>query len=182
MNVIATRARPAGYGPVRAPRRSRVSVRPIEASDAGDLSAFYAGLSDESRRRRFLGTVRGISPDQAWAFAATDHRASDGFVAVAHEAGPNDGRIVGHLCLVPDGEGGNEVAVAVADVFQGRGIGRQLMAAAVESARRRHVPALTLSLFADNAVMRRLALGAGLPCRPLIPGSGVAGFRLEVGP
>lgn len=182
MNVIATRARPTGHGPVRAPRRPRVSIRPIEASDAGDLSDFYAGLSEESRRRRFLGAVRGIGADQARAFAAVDHRASDGFIAVVNAAGPDDGRIVGHVCLVPDGEGVNEVAVAVADAFQGAGIGRRLMAAAVDSARRRHVSALTLSLFADNVVMRRLALGAGLPGRALPPSCGVAGLRLEVGP
>jgi acetyltransferase len=182
MNVIATRARATGDGPVRASRHPGVSIRPIEASDAGDLSDFYAALSDESRRRRFLGTLRGITHAQASAFAGVDHGVSDGFVAVVNEAGPDDGRIVGHVCLFPDGERENEVAVAVADAFQGRGIGRQLMTAAVDSARRRHVPALTLSLFADNAVMRRLALGAGLPCRALPPNCGVAGFRLEVGP
>ncbi|MGH2401187.1 MAG: GNAT family N-acetyltransferase [Candidatus Limnocylindria bacterium] len=54
------------------------------------------------------------------------------------------------------------MAFAVSDELQARGIGRTLMAMAVERARLRGTPRVTATLFADNAPMRRLLRGAGL--------------------
>lgn len=137
------------------------TIRSIESSDADGLFDFYARLSAAARISRFLGASRGIDARAAAAFAAADHVHSDGFVAVLHERGPADGAVIGHACLVPTGDGGNEVAVAVADGFRGRGIGTALMDAAVRSARRRRVPRLTATLLATNQPMRRLMLAAG---------------------
>jgi GNAT superfamily N-acetyltransferase len=128
------------------------TIRSIESSDADGLFDFYARLSPAACVARFLGASRGIDARAAAAFAATDHARSDGLIAVLHERGPADGAIIGHACLVPNGAGGDEVAVAVADGFRGSGIGTALMDAAVRSARRRGVPRLT-------ATLRMLAAG-----------------------
>ena len=137
------------------------TIRPIESSDADGLFDFYARLSPAARVSRFLGASRGIDTRAAATRAATDHVQSDGFVAVLGERGPADGAVIAHACLVPDGAGGNEVAVAVADGYRGRGIGTALMDAAVRSARRRGVRRLAATLLATNQPMRRLMLAAG---------------------
>jgi RimJ/RimL family protein N-acetyltransferase len=132
-----------------------VSIRPIERTDAAGLSDFYAGLSPESRRRRFLSSGRRSGAELARAFTQLD---GEGFVAILRE--PNDGAIVGHATFQPDGTGGAEVAFAVADKLQGRGIGRRLMGAILAEARSAGLRRLNATLFADNAAMRRLLRGA----------------------
>jgi acetyltransferase len=130
-----------------------VSIRPIERIDASALSDFYAALSAESLRRRFLGSGRHPCDELARAFTEHD---GEGFVAVLAERGPRDGAIVGHATLQPDGRGGAEVAFAVADELQGHGIGHRLMDAVVSGARAIGLHELNASLFADNGAMRRL--------------------------
>ena len=78
-------------------------------------------------------------------------------------AGRGAGRIVGHVCIEPDEPASAEVAVAVADELQGRGIGRALVEAAVEWARRDGFATLTATMLADNPAIQRLLTGLGLP-------------------
>ena len=134
-----------------------VSIRPIERTDAPGLSDFYDGLSPESRRRRFLGCARQSGDELARRFTEPE---DEGFVAILAERGPNDGAIVGHATLQPDGTGGAEVALAVTDDLQGRGIGHLLMDAVVTGARTAGLRRLNAILFADNAAMRRLLRGS----------------------
>jgi RimJ/RimL family protein N-acetyltransferase len=136
-----------------------VSVRPIEPADAAGLSAFYAGLSRETLRRRFM-SVRAPTEDVLRHFTDAD---AGGVVAVLNEAGPNDGAIIGHGSVQPFGDGEVELAFAVRDAFQGRGIGTRLMRAALDEARRLGARRVTASMLIDNVRMRRLLLGAGWP-------------------
>jgi GNAT superfamily N-acetyltransferase len=139
-------------------RDRRVSIRPIERSDASGLSDFYARLSTESRHRRFLSYGRPSADELGRIFtSATGH----GFVGILSEAGPDDGAIVAHASVQPAGDGSAEIAFAVADELQGRGIGRRLMHAVVEDARTTGVRRLSASLLADNVPMRRLLTAAG---------------------
>ena len=95
----------------------------------------------------------------------------DGFVAVA------DGRIVGHLVLEPLGPSMEELAVAVEDGTQHRGIGTLLMAAAAASARLR----LVAWVKADNRAMQHLLSGSKHPFRVRWDGS-VARYELDLSP
>jgi acetyltransferase len=138
------------------PPLSGVVVRPVDGLDGAGLRSFYDHLSADSRRSRFLGSGAQVSSRQCEAFCQVDHRNREGFVAVMCEQGPNDGLIVGHICLEPLEPGHEAIAVAVADSFQGRGIGRELVRIAVESARQRGVRELVASTFAANGRMLRL--------------------------
>lgn len=143
---------------------SAVRIRQIRPSDGPALERFYAALSDESRALRFFAPRRGISREESRGFCATDHAHREGFVAVAPDLG-NGENIVGHVCVEPAERGAVELAVAVADAYQGLGIGRRLSVAAVNWARKRGFPAVTMTVLNHNAAMHSLVRALGLPTR-----------------
>ena len=159
---------------------TRVRIRQIRPTDSAALQAFYTGLSDESRRTRFLGSTIGIGGNQSRYFCTPDHAHREGFVAVMRPA-HRPSIIVGHLCLEPDGTDRAEVAVAVADELLGRGIGRRLVDAAVDWARRDGLRTLTATMLADNPAIQRLLTGLGLPTVAVPIGAGVVEVRIDLG-
>ena len=140
-----------------------VRVRRIRRTDAPQIERFYAALSAESRRTRFFAVGAGLSHQQSVSLCTPDHDHREGFVAVVSEAAPDDERIVGHLCLEPAGADVAEVAIAVADGSQHRGIGRRLMKAGIDWARAEGFTTMTATTFASNAPIHRLLVGLGLP-------------------
>lgn len=158
---------------------TRIVIRRIRGDDDAAIGRFYAELSAESRRTRFLSISAGLSPAHAAWLCHPDHAHREGFVA---ETGGPDRRIVGHLCLEPDGRAAAEVAVAVADALQGRGIGRRLLEAGIAWARRAGFDRLTATMFADNAPIQRLLTGVGLPTTTRQQGCGVAEITIELTP
>jgi GNAT superfamily N-acetyltransferase len=146
-------------------------IRHVRPSDGPAIADFYARLSPESRRSRFFGACRGIGELQAERFARARQRGGDGFLALGGE-----GEVIGHLCLEPTGERRDgrveEVAVAVAESSRGRNLGRDLLSAAIRSARRRGVLALEATMLTGNAPIHALLEHTGLPWsgHPLEPG------------
>ena len=157
-----------------------VRIRAIRPTDMPELERFYAGLSPESRRTRFFSIKPGLSHVQSASFCSTDHDHREGFVAVVDRPLVGPGRIVGHLCLEPNGDGAAEVAIAVADEFQHQGIGRRLLAAGVAWARREHVGRLTATMLAGNAPIHRLLSGLGRPTRVRYVDAGVADITIDL--
>jgi acetyltransferase len=141
---------------------SPVTIRPIRGTDADALERFYAELSADSRATRFLGATRALGHARSETFCTTDHAHREGFVAVAREPRGRQ-RIVGHLCVEPDGIGSAEIAVAVADAYQRQGIGRRLIQAAVHWGRRVGLRRLDATAFATNSKLIALMRSLGLP-------------------
>jgi acetyltransferase len=163
-----------------ADQRSLVRIRAIRATDASELQRFYAALAPETRQTRFLSVGGGVNQALSRAFCTTDHDHREGFIAITDGRSHRPGRIVGHLCLEPDGADAAEVAIAVADEFQRRGIGRRLMAAGVVWARKNPVTRLTATMFAGNAPIHWLLEGLGLPSRTRYVGAGVAEITIDM--
>ena len=154
-----------------------VSIRPIERADAAGLSDFYARLSPESWRRRFLSWGTRLDRDLAAVFTEGE---GSGFVGILAEPGPNDGALVAHASVQPDGEDSAEIAFAVADELQGHGIGTALMEAVVQHARQAGLRRLNAMLFAENLPMRRLMLNAGCGIRSDRVDLGIEEVALDV--
>ena len=159
MDILGARSARDDPHPMWTDPPCRVSIRPIDGSDADDLSDLYRSLSPASRRSRFLGTVG----DEALRAMAARFAGEPGLVAVLNEPGPRDGALLGHIAMLPAGELTAELAVVVADAVQGRGIGTCLVRAACDEARRAGVRRVIASTFTDNTRMRRLLLHAGWP-------------------
>jgi GNAT superfamily N-acetyltransferase len=166
----AVTAHPAAVATQPAP----VIVRTVALADTVALDAFYSALSDQSQRQRFLGYLPGVGVSNARSFCMPDHEHSEGFVAVDS----SDGRIVGHVCLVWDDRGATELAIAVEDASQRRGIGGRLFRAALDWGRERNLDRFTATAFGDNVGMLRLIASAPYPATRQVLGSGIV--RIEI--
>src|SRR4051812_27612503 len=102
-------------------------VRPIRPDDHDALVRFYTALSDESRAARFLGATPTIPDRTATFFCGPDHSHREGIVAVA-----DDRVIIGHVCIEPMSADDAELAIAVADAWHRRGVGKAMCLAATE--------------------------------------------------
>ena len=113
-----------------------MTLRPLVAADAAALEALVAqGLSAASRRYRFHGAVNGCPPELSRRLADVD-----GGAHVALGAWVRDGDhdvLVGEAryCVEADGVSA-ELAIAVADAWQGHGIADALLRALLNAARR----------------------------------------------
>lgn len=139
----------------------QVSVRRVHPSDGDALNSFYAALSADARRARFLASGPGPNASVTQTFCTPDHQHEEGFVATT-----TDGAVVGHLCLASVSSDTVELGVAVADEWQGNGVGRLLFEAAVEWARDNRVVRLVATAFAGNTRVLRLLSSAPQP--PLV--------------
>lgn len=138
-----------------------IRIRPIDAGDREALVRFYTGLSEDSLSLRFHGASHGIADRAAATFCGTDHEHREGLVAVLDEPGVPDPIIVGHLCLEPSGAREMEMAVAVVDAWQRRGIGRRLLGAAMAWAGQHGIERLRASMLSTNVAVLGLLRSMG---------------------
>lgn len=172
MGAFGHAAPKAGIGPMAARGRRLmdvrlqlrdgrwVRIRAIDAADAELLRQFDAGLSETSRRLRYLGWMPPLSVEKAACWATVDFRDRFALVAVARQG--EHKRIVADCRLVPfpDRPGSLEVAIAVADDFQGVGLGRALLQLILGIAAARGVNVVALVRY-DNLRMMHLLPGLG---------------------
>lgn len=103
-----------------------VTIRPIQAEDREIELAFVQGLSSSSRYLRFFSTVKDLSPQLLDRFTQVDFPDEMAFIATLETAGAEEE--IGVARYAPGStESTAEFAVVVADAWQGRGIGRELM-------------------------------------------------------
>jgi len=113
---------------------STVHVRPSGSSDVEALAAFLAGLSPRASWFRFLGRRHRHGQRGAWARRARRRSARDG------RSGRRDHRA---RLLHPEAPGRAEVAFAVGDAWQGRGIATLLLVQLTEPADAAGIATLT---------------------------------------
>ena len=103
----------------------RVEIRALRPEDRTDLVAAVGRISDQSLYRRFFGARRGFTEQEVAFFLNVDFVKHVALVAVMEEG--RQSVIVGggrYIVLQP---GRAEVAFAVVDQYQGKGIGAALM-------------------------------------------------------
>jgi len=129
-----------------------VQIRPLGRSDRERLADAYARLGEETRRRRFRSAATRLSARDLDALTGIDHRGHEALAAVAP-----DGDIVGvaRYVRLPHAPGAAEVAVAVADAWQGRGVARRLLEELAGRARAEGVARFIAYVGADNPIVRR---------------------------
>lgn len=105
-------------------RTAAVRTRPLRRDDPA-VDAVFDGLSGHSRYLRFHGPAPRLTAAVRHHLRDVDARTHAGLVAEV--PGLLGTRAVGIARLVAVGERRAELAVAVADAWQGRGVGRRLL-------------------------------------------------------
>jgi GNAT superfamily N-acetyltransferase len=142
----------------RSQPRLAFAIRPVRRTDAPGLADFYARLTPESRRCRFLGSSM---PAAEFVSALAGE---PGMVAALQGNGARNGEIVAHASVQLDGHHGAEVAFAVADELQGHGLGRRLVSRSLRLARELGADRASATLLAGNVQMRHLLTATGPVC------------------
>ena len=93
--------RPSEGRPVRLRDGSAVLIRPVRPADAGLLEDGFAGLSDRSRRLRFLGPKASLSAAELRYFTDVDHRDHEALGALDHVRGGGVG--IARAAAEPEG-------------------------------------------------------------------------------
>lgn len=161
----------------------RVLVRPVLPQDAATEQAFVAGLSAASRYRRFHIGLQTLPQSLLQRLTQIDHRMHVALVAqpAAEDSdSDSDPGIVADARYVRDDAGQAEFAVAVADAWQGQGLGRRLLQQLARHAARQGIHTLVGDVLSDNRPMVMLvdSLGGELQPRSDEPGLLLATIRL----
>lgn len=131
-----------------------LTIRPLRNGDTATVSAVFEGLGDRSRERRFCGAKPRLSELELANLARVDHAHH---VLVGYLDG--DPQPVGIARLVRNGKSA-EIAFAIADEHQSRGIGSILAGELAADARAAGITELVATVCGDNprvvALLKRL--------------------------
>jgi RimJ/RimL family protein N-acetyltransferase len=133
-----------------------VVIRPIRPDDKGMLSDGLRRLSPQSAQRRFLTPKRSFSRAELRYLTEVDGR--DHVALVAENPVDPVRRLiaVARFVRLQDDPEAAEVAVTVADEWQGRGLGSLLGRHVAHSARNRDIRRFTATMQSDNVPAHRL--------------------------
>jgi acetyl coenzyme A synthetase (ADP forming)-like protein len=137
-------------------------IRAIHPDDKPRLADHFARLGVESVRHRFFGGKRELTAKELAYYTEVDFTSHVGLVATTLERGEERILGVGRYCTIGRHA---EVAFAVADAHQGRGIGTVLLEHLTRIARLRGIEALEADVLVDNEAMLDVFTASGFVVR-----------------
>ena len=145
---------------------SRVVIRQVHREDGPLLADGFARFSAESRRLRFLSDKTRLTDAELSYFTHIDHHDHEALGALDEI----DGRALGIARFVRDTEDPElaEIAVAVVDDWQGRGLGTELVTRLLRRAQEEGIHRFIALVAVENEVMVNLLhdLGGDLRSSP----------------
>jgi len=141
---------------------STVHVRPVRRDDAPAVRALFDGLSEESRWLRFFSGAYHVDAVLRWA-TEVDYDRRFGLVVTAGW----EQRVVAHAGWERqrDHPEKAELALAIADAFQGRGLGTILLGQLAEAANAAGVAVFGAEVLPQNRQMLQVLRDSGLPLK-----------------
>jgi GNAT superfamily N-acetyltransferase len=131
----------------------RVWLRLLEPSDANLIRLFYWRLSKETIYRRFLAPVKPPANALVQKLVDVDHHDRDALIALDERG------IVGIARYATTRDGDHDVAIVVADDWQGRGLGTLLIRRLAHIARMRGIASFHATMMGDNTRAQSLVRG-----------------------
>jgi RimJ/RimL family protein N-acetyltransferase len=157
----------------------RVLIRALKPEDREGFIAAAGGLTAQSLRRRFFGEKRHFSEAEQSFFLNPDFTSHVALVAVVEDTGRPV--IAGGARYVVVKPGRAELAFAVADKFQGLGIGAALMRHLIVIAKEAGLVELIAEVLPENIAMLKVFERSGLPhCTKAV--SGTVHVALQLSP
>jgi acetyltransferase len=143
---------------------TNITVRPIRPEDAQIEQSFVRKLSPQAKYFRFMQTLNELTPEMLVRFTQLDYNRELALIAVQEKAGSEIELGVARYVMNPDGKS-CEFALVVADEWQHRGIGSQLMTHLMEAAQERGFNSMDGEILADNQKMIDLVKSLGFRIR-----------------
>jgi len=140
-----------------------VDTRPIATSDGEALREFVRSLSFESRYLRFMSAVNELDSRTVERLTKIDHQRDAALIARVRDSKTD--RVVGVARYALEADGRScDFAIAVADDWRRRSLGRRLMTLLVDTARQRGLKGINGDVLAINGTMLAFvrALGFGV--------------------
>lgn len=158
------------------PDGSVIHIRSITGDDKDLLRATFDRLGPDSRYRRFLHPVKRLSEHELAYLTEVDHHDHEALAAVD----PHSSELVAVARYIRLANSDTaEVAVAVVDDWQGRGVGTVLVHELVERARDAGIRRFTALCLADNRAVIDLLERLG-PTRVDHPEAGLAELTIDL--
>lgn len=125
---------------------SVITLREVRPDDKEGIEAGFSALSPESRYRRFFTAMNRLSAADLRYLTEVDHIDHEAVIGIAADGGP-----VGVARYVrTEAPQEAEVAVAVADVWQGKGAATALLERLIERARENGIERFVASVLQEN--------------------------------
>jgi GNAT superfamily N-acetyltransferase len=131
-----------------------IRIRPIRASDVDLIREGFERLNARSRYQRFLGAKPHLSAAELRYFTVVDHHDHEALVAVSRLTRRGIG--VARYVRNQNDPDTADLAVTVADEWQGCGVGVRLVTRLAERARREGIQRFTALMFMENHAARSL--------------------------
>lgn len=142
---------------------SVVAIRPLEQGDRAQLGAAIMCLSERSRYLRFASPMPVLRASDLDRLVDVDHVHREALLAI--DPATRIGVAVARYAEMPEEPAVADVAVTVADEWQGRGLGSLLLAQVILRGRENGYRALRATTLAENRRSRALVKGAGFAVR-----------------
>jgi len=150
------------YAAIETLRDGRTAaIRALKPDDRAALTEAVKRTSAESLFRRFFAPKRGFTEQEIAYYLNVDFLTHVALVAVLEEAGGPAIAGGGRYIVLQPGQA--EIAFAVVDQYQGRGIGAALLRHLVAIGRQAGLRELVADVLPDNAPMLKMFKASGLP-------------------
>ncbi len=138
-----------------------ITIRPIRPEDAAIEQQFVKDLSEESRFFRFMQSVDQLTNEMLVRFTQLDYHRDLALIAVVHDGESNELQIgVSRYSTSADGHT-CEFGLAVADDWQNKGLGTNLMNTLLDAARSKGFSEMIGEVLATNTGMLELVRNLG---------------------
>jgi acetyltransferase len=148
-----------------------VTIRTMRPSDRDIEQQFVRELSPSSRYYRFHSALKELSPYMLERFTRMNYPDEMALIATVSEENVEREIAVARYARSP-GADRAEIAVVVADAWQGKGIASRLLVDLRSHARAAGINHLEASILWDNTRMLELARTLGFSIKPVKPGEG----------
>ncbi len=137
-------------------------IRTIRPEDADALQTFISSLSPESRKTRFMSSLKQLPPSLLVRFSRPDYARECSLVAEL-----SDGTLIGlaqYTCERPADR--CEFGILVSDQYQGQGLAYKMMQQLIEQALRHGYRSMSADILSSNTPMLKLAGKLGFQTVP----------------
>jgi len=157
---------------------TKVFIRPIKPTDEPQMKDMFYDFSERTVYLRYHALLKSMPHDSLQVFCNVDYETEMALVGIVEKDGIEEIVAVGRYMTEPGGQSA-ELAFAVRDEWQRKGIGTILFRTLVRIARQRGIRQATASVLAENQGMMRIFHRSGLPVKHRME-SGVIAVEIDL--